>query len=240
MSLGVVVVTGGSRGIGAETAVASARAGYDVVVGYVDPAKEKRVRAVLERIEEHGRQGRAVQADITKPDARRTFMHAAFSFADDCSTEVTTIVLNAAGGLEGGGTQEYAEEINKRAPLALAKMMVRQAKDDYSDKEVVYVTSNPSHFYGNEHNVMPSDVYDVVASTKHAGERALRNYFNGVNREEAPVRLLVATADLVDGTAGATLLRMAHRRSTGDRTADLIAERSTQLEGLIGRGVTKC
>jgi len=57
-----VVVTGGSRGIGAATCVAVAEAGWDVVVDYVRDAAA--AADVVRRVEALGRRAVAVQADV--------------------------------------------------------------------------------------------------------------------------------------------------------------------------------
>src|ERR1700692_3940944 len=60
----VALVTGGSRGIGRASAIALAQAGCDVVVNYrqaVESAAE-----VVRQIEEQGRRGLAVQADVSE------------------------------------------------------------------------------------------------------------------------------------------------------------------------------
>ena len=62
----VVLVTGGSRGIGAATAIAAARSGADVAIGYRDQAEA--AASVVDQITSLGRQARAVQADISTPD----------------------------------------------------------------------------------------------------------------------------------------------------------------------------
>ncbi|MDJ0925409.1 MAG: 3-oxoacyl-ACP reductase FabG [Acidimicrobiia bacterium] len=61
----VVLVTGGSRGIGAATAIAAATAGADVAIGY----REQAVAAdsVVAGIRDLGRQAVAVQADVSDP-----------------------------------------------------------------------------------------------------------------------------------------------------------------------------
>lgn len=238
MSKGVVVITGGSRGIGAEIGVEAARAGYDVVLGYRD--KEKRAAEVVSRITALGRAALAVPADITKPHEARGMLCTAREFASDRQTEISALVLSAAGGLERNATKDDADRINARTPLAMAVNFLNTERDAGTTallKTVVFVTSNPSHFYGNPRNVMPSEGYDVVANTKHKGESILREEL-GDDDFEIDHRLLVATADLVDGTAGATLLRREYKAITGNREADLLAERSAQLQGLIGRGIT--
>ncbi|MEO6269652.1 MAG: SDR family oxidoreductase [Lautropia sp.] len=59
---GVIVVTGGSRGIGAATARLAARHGYDVCVSYV--RDQAAAEAVVADIRSVGRRGLAVRADL--------------------------------------------------------------------------------------------------------------------------------------------------------------------------------
>jgi NAD(P)-dependent dehydrogenase (short-subunit alcohol dehydrogenase family) len=60
--MGVVVITGGSRGIGAATARLCAAAGWDVVVSYA--TDRAAAEAVVASCRATGRQGLAVQADV--------------------------------------------------------------------------------------------------------------------------------------------------------------------------------
>jgi NAD(P)-dependent dehydrogenase (short-subunit alcohol dehydrogenase family) len=59
----VLLITGGSRGIGAATALMAARRGYDVAIAY--RADERAAGAVLEGVRGLGRQGIAVRADLS-------------------------------------------------------------------------------------------------------------------------------------------------------------------------------
>ncbi len=239
MAEGVVIVTGGSRGIGEKIAIESAKAGNDVVIGYVDPNKQNRAEGVVSVIESLGRAALAIRADLTDAIQSRAMLASAREFAQDQRREITALVLNAAGGLEKESTPSKADLINTKAPWLLASNFLiaeRNAGTDNVQKTVVYVTSNPSHFYGHPQNLMPSGEYDIVASSKNQGEQILRNDLTsqifGIE-----LRLLVTTADLVDGTGGSILLRRAYRNSKGNRHVDLFADRNKQLEPLIGRGL---
>ena len=64
---GVMIVTGGSRGIGAAIAQKAAETGFDVAVNYVR-AKD-RAEQVVAAIEAVGRRGIAVQADVSREEA---------------------------------------------------------------------------------------------------------------------------------------------------------------------------
>jgi NAD(P)-dependent dehydrogenase (short-subunit alcohol dehydrogenase family) len=63
---GVLLVTGGSRGIGAATALLAARKGYAVAVNYT--SNEAAAADVVRSIESAGGQALAVQADVAKED----------------------------------------------------------------------------------------------------------------------------------------------------------------------------
>lgn len=63
----VVLVTGGSRGIGAATARLAAAAGADIAIGYRED--EAAAAAVVNEIEVLGRRATAFQADVSDPEA---------------------------------------------------------------------------------------------------------------------------------------------------------------------------
>lgn len=89
-----VVVTGGSRGIGAATCVAVAEAGWDVVVDYVRDAAA--AADVVRRVEALGRRAVAVQADVRdSPGVDRLF-----AAADEFGGPLVGLVNNA--GISGG------------------------------------------------------------------------------------------------------------------------------------------
>ncbi len=72
---GVIVITGGSRGIGAATARLAALRGFDVVVNYASNA-EAAARVVAE-VEAAGRRARAVAGDVANPADIKTIFAAA-------------------------------------------------------------------------------------------------------------------------------------------------------------------
>jgi NAD(P)-dependent dehydrogenase (short-subunit alcohol dehydrogenase family) len=68
----VVLITGGSRGIGAATAVLAAQRGYDVCLSYQQTAAA--AQEVVKQIEQQGRKALALQADVSfEPDILRLF-----------------------------------------------------------------------------------------------------------------------------------------------------------------------
>lgn len=92
--MSTVVVTGGSRGIGAAVCLAAARAGWDVVVDHVqdDAAADDVVR----RVTDAGGRAVAVRADVRLA----TDVERLFATADSWRGPVTGLVNNA--GISGG------------------------------------------------------------------------------------------------------------------------------------------
>ncbi len=87
--MSVLVVTGGSRGIGAATALLGARAGYRVCVNYVRDADA--AQRVVDAIAATGGEAIAVQADVSVPDD----VERLFATVDDLLGTVTGLVNNA-------------------------------------------------------------------------------------------------------------------------------------------------
>jgi NAD(P)-dependent dehydrogenase (short-subunit alcohol dehydrogenase family) len=86
----VLIVTGGSRGIGAATVLLAARRGYAVCVNYLRGAAE--AENVVRTIEREGGRAIAVQADISsEPDVLRLF-----ETSDRELGRLTALVNNAA------------------------------------------------------------------------------------------------------------------------------------------------
>ncbi len=85
----VVLITGGSRGIGAATARLAAQRGYAVCVNYVQDRAA--AQAVVEAIERDGGRAIAVGADVSQePEVVRLFAE-----VDDALGPVTALVNNA-------------------------------------------------------------------------------------------------------------------------------------------------
>ena len=58
----IVLITGASRGIGAATALAAARDGYDVAINYLKDSDS--AQAVAHAVRQHGRRAITIQADV--------------------------------------------------------------------------------------------------------------------------------------------------------------------------------
>jgi len=92
--MSTLVVTGGSRGIGAAVCLAAARAGWDVVVDYA--RDEVAAADVVRRITDAGGRAVAVRADVRDADD----VERLFAAADAWCGPVTGLVNNA--GISGG------------------------------------------------------------------------------------------------------------------------------------------
>jgi NAD(P)-dependent dehydrogenase (short-subunit alcohol dehydrogenase family) len=103
-----LVVTGGSRGIGAAVCVLAAGRGYDVVVNYSGEAAP--AEAVAEQVRASGRRALAVRADVSDEDDVRALFDAAAELG-----RVTGLVNNAAiVGNTPGRLDSYAVDVVRR------------------------------------------------------------------------------------------------------------------------------
>jgi NAD(P)-dependent dehydrogenase (short-subunit alcohol dehydrogenase family) len=192
----VGLVTGGSRGIGAEVAEELARNGADVVITY----REKRARAarVAAKVEEHGRRAVIAKADLTVPEEMRELMELVqreFGTLD-------LLILNASGGLERDRPSDYAMQLNadgqeRAVDLSLPLMP--------SGSRIVFVTSHMAHFYGKEPQAFAG--YEPIAASKSAGEAALRARIPAL--ADDGVSFVVVSGDFVEGTTMPQLLERA-------------------------------
>jgi len=200
------VITGSSRGIGAAIAKSLAMAGVNIVGNHVDPSpgKIRRQEKVNEEIQLYGVQAASVLADITEPEGRQALLQAAIM--PEGATEprnIDYLILNAAGGLEEGKPEGWAEKINIEAQLALVEQFL-----PYMNRggKIIYLTSLWAHRYG-EVKQLPG--YEPVARTKNAAERLLRERIPQLN--ERGISLGVLSGHVVRGTAAHTLFRRGDR-----------------------------
>jgi NAD(P)-dependent dehydrogenase (short-subunit alcohol dehydrogenase family) len=86
---GILLITGGSRGIGAATARLAARAGYAVAINY--RAAQAKAEALAAEIERDGGRTIAVQADVASQDQVEAMFRAVDAFGP------LTALVNSAG-----------------------------------------------------------------------------------------------------------------------------------------------
>jgi NAD(P)-dependent dehydrogenase (short-subunit alcohol dehydrogenase family) len=185
----IALVTGASRGIGAATALALADRGYDVIITYRN--KSARANEVATSVTQKGVRVLSLQCDITQSSD----LEALFAALKAWSGRLDLLVLNAAGGLERdliAGDPSYPMRINRDAQLALVDGALPLM---YEGGTIIFVTSHWAHMHGKVNYPL---AYTPVASTKHAGEQALRARQQEL--AEHGIRLLIVTGDLIKGT----------------------------------------
>jgi NAD(P)-dependent dehydrogenase (short-subunit alcohol dehydrogenase family) len=189
------LVTGSSRGIGADTARHLAAAGARVVVNY--RSKAPRAEKVVAAIEAAGGEAFAVGADLTDVGSLGAMM----GEIRERLGGLDLLVMNASGGMETGMGADYALRLNRDAQVALLEA-ARPLLGPGS--RVVFVTSHQAHFI-HEAETMPE--YEAVARSKRAGEDALRERIPAL--EADGVSFVVVSGDMIEGTITATLLERA-------------------------------
>jgi NAD(P)-dependent dehydrogenase (short-subunit alcohol dehydrogenase family) len=191
-----ILVTGSSRGIGADTVSYFAGAGARVAINYRN--KEARALKLVDKLIGEGADAIAVGADLTDAESVAALVEtvrAAFGGLD-------VLVLNASGGMEGGMAEDYAMKLNRDAQVNFLEA-VRPLLGEGS--RIVFVTSHQAHFIKTV-ETMPE--YLPVALSKRAGEDALRALIPGL--EADGIGFVVVSGDMIEGTITATLLQRAN------------------------------
>jgi NAD(P)-dependent dehydrogenase (short-subunit alcohol dehydrogenase family) len=190
------LVTGSSRGIGADTVTYFAEAGARVVINYRN--KEARALKLVASLEEKGAEAIAVGADLTDPaDVARLAETITESYGG-----LDILVLNASGGMESGMAEDYAMKLNRDAQVEFLTAMLPLL---HEGSRIVFVTSHQAHFIKTV-ETMPE--YLPVALSKRAGEDALRDLIPML--EEKGIGFVVVSGDMIEGTITATLLQRAN------------------------------
>lgn len=191
----IALVTGASRGIGAEVARQLADPNTHVIVNYRE--KAKRAEDIAEAVRDAGGHASTLRADISdEADATAMMESIETRFG-----RLDALVLNASGGLEMGADPGYAMRLNRDAQRRLAQLAVPMMP---VDGRIVFVTSHQAHFFPNK--AVPKG-YSAVAASKRAGETAL--YAMRAVFSRAGVRLTVVSGDMIDGTI---IVRLLQRR----------------------------
>lgn len=191
-----VLVTGSSRGIGADTATYLAQAGADVVINFRN--KAPRAEKLAAGLRELGVEVLVVGADLTDAASVADMMEqvrARFGGLD-------ILVLNASGGMESGMGEDYALVLNRDAQLNVLDAAWPLMGDG---SRVVFVTSHQAHFIRTT-PTMPE--YEPVALSKRAGEDALRERIPALAADG--IEFVVVSGDMIEGTITATLLERAN------------------------------
>ena len=200
------LVTGSSRGIGADTARYLAEAGANVVINYRN--KAPRAEKLATELRGLGVEVLVVGADLTDGDS----VQAMFDEVARTFGTLDVLVLNASGGMESGMAEDYALQLNRDAQVRVLDTAWPLLGDG---SRVVFVTSHQAHFIRTT-PTMPE--YEPVALSKRAGEDALRERIPALS--ERGVGFVVVSGDMIEGTITATLLERANPGAIAARRDD--------------------
>jgi NAD(P)-dependent dehydrogenase (short-subunit alcohol dehydrogenase family) len=191
-----VLVTGSSRGIGADTVRYFAAAGANVVINFRN--KEARAIKLADQIRSEGGTALTVGADLTDADS----VAAMAATIAEAYGSLDILVLNASGGMESGMAEDYAMVLNRDAQVRVVDAMLPLLG---RGSRIVFVTSHQAHFI---HSTPTMPEYEPVARSKRAGEDALRGRVEEF--EAAGIEFVVVSGDMIEGTITATLLERAN------------------------------
>jgi 3-oxoacyl-[acyl-carrier protein] reductase len=188
----VILVTGASRGVGAEVATQLAGRDRHIVVNYRE--KARRANDIVEAVRAAGGDASAVQADLSDERAVVAMLgHITLRFG-----RLDVMVLNASGGLERGAYPGYAMRLNCDAQERLVRLALPLMPPG---GRIVFVTSHQAHFHGRK--PVPVD-YLPIAVSKRAGEDALRGMRPMLATRR--IALVVVSGDMLDGSPTVRLL----------------------------------
>ena len=190
------LVTGSSRGIGAETAAYLAEAGASVVINFRN--KEARATKLVDKIVAAGGSAIAIGADLTEAAS----VAAMFETIESEWGGLDILVMNASGGMESGMAEDYAMQLNRDAQVTLLNTALPLLAPG---SRVVFVTSHQAHFI---HSTPTMPEYLPVALSKRAGEDALLEMIPIL--DAANIGFVVVSGDMIEGTITATLLERAN------------------------------
>ncbi|BBP76591.1 KR domain-containing protein [Pseudomonas gingeri NCPPB 3146 = LMG 5327] len=173
----VIVITGGSRGIGAATALLAARQGYRICINYMSDADA--AHAVLEQVRALGAQAITVRADVSIEDE----VIRLFSRVDAELGPVTALVNNAGTVGHKSRVDEMSEfrilqtlKVNTLAPILCAKHAVLRMSPRHGGQggNIVNVSSAAARLGS------PNEYVDYAAS-----KGALDTFTLGLSKELA-------------------------------------------------------
>lgn len=123
----VVLLTGGDSGIGKAVAIAMAREGADIVIGYKDDMEDVDAINTLEWVEMAGRRGILIKGDIRE----ESFCNKMIAIAVEEFGKIDILINNAAYQMSYNDIEEItAEEWNKTFEVNLSAMfyLTKRAK----------------------------------------------------------------------------------------------------------------
>lgn len=173
----VILITGGSRGVGAATARLAAAQGYDVAISYV--SNEAAARAVVADVQALGRRALAVRADSAEPQ-QVTHLFAAI---DQAFGRLDVLVNNAAIIARQSRVEDLTFErmqrvfaVNAIGPMLCAQQAARRMSQRHNGRggAIINVSSGAARLGS------PNEYVDYAAS-----KGALESFTIGFSKEVA-------------------------------------------------------
>ncbi|WP_025597009.1 glucose 1-dehydrogenase [Burkholderia sp. WSM2230] len=173
----LILVTGGSRGVGAATARLAARQGYNVAISFI--ANESAAGAVAADVEAAGRQALAVRADVADPQQVAQL----FAAIDRKFGRIDVLVNNAAIIARQARVEDLHFErmqrifaVNAIGPILCAQQAARRMSHRHNGRGgVVINVSSASARLGS-----PNEYVDYAAS-----KGAIETFTTGFAKEVA-------------------------------------------------------
>ncbi|MFY3081532.1 SDR family oxidoreductase [Achromobacter xylosoxidans] len=173
----VILITGGSRGVGAATARLAAAQGYDVAISYV--ANEAAAQAVVTDVRALGRRALAVRADSADPDQ----IAGLFKAIDREFGRLDVLVNNAAIIARQSRLEDLAFErmqrifaVNSLGPMLCAQQAARRMSQRHNGRggAIINISSAAARLGS------PNEYVDYAAS-----KGALESFTIGFSKEVA-------------------------------------------------------
>ncbi|KWU22132.1 SDR family oxidoreductase [Achromobacter xylosoxidans] len=173
----VILITGGSRGVGAATARLAAAQGYDVAISYV--ANEAAAQAVVTDVRALGRRALAVRADSAAPDQ----IAGLFNAIDREFGRLDVLVNNAAIIARQSRLEDLAFErmqrifaVNSLGPMLCAQQAARRMSQRHNGRggAIINISSAAARLGS------PNEYVDYAAS-----KGALESFTIGFSKEVA-------------------------------------------------------
>lgn len=143
----LTVITGGTRGIGAATALRLARDGHDLVLSYLSDLDA--AHAIGERVRASGARVELVQADVSEADQVDAVFDAAAALG-----QVTGVVNNAGSTLHIGDLADTPVDVVRRVievNLTGAVLVARRAVQELTDGGAIVNVSSGAATLGSPH-----------------------------------------------------------------------------------------
>jgi 3-oxoacyl-[acyl-carrier protein] reductase len=161
----VVIITGGSRGIGAAAANLFAKAGADVVITYTKNAKA--AEAVIENVKKQGRSCIAIKADVSKANSAAKVVHQTikrFGRIDILVNNAGIWTYGAIGSMKDS-VWKKTMEVNLDGMFYLTNAVVPYMKKQRSGK-IINISSTAGQRGEAEHSHYAASKGGMISFTK--------------------------------------------------------------------------